>query len=252
MGRKLLLEKPVKRIVSLVPSQTEFLFHLGLDEEVVGLTKFCIHPEHGWRSKKRVGGTKNVNVEKVRALNPELIIGNKEENLQENIADLEQIAPVWMSDIQSLEDAYDMMLQLGEILDKTAEAEKIVEEIRGRFQNLVPLHEPHKVLYFIWKNPWMTAGRDTFIHHLLEICGFQNAVLDSRYPIHHHVIEGVDLILLSSEPYPFKEKDVFDLKEMYPKAKILLVDGEMFSWYGSRLLKSPQYFQYLLNKIQRD
>jgi ABC-type Fe3+-hydroxamate transport system substrate-binding protein len=250
MGRSVVVNTPVKRIVSLVPSQTEFLFHLGLESEVIGITKFCVHPESWWRNKKRIGGTKDVNLQKVTVLQPDLIIGNKEENDQKNIEALAGIAPVWMSDIKTLDEAYEMMIQIGQLVGKEQRAIEIVAEIRKQFNLLKPIQERKKVLYFIWKNPWMMAGQNTFISEMLTECGFENQTSEDRYPIFDmkNPIE-CDCVFLSSEPYPFKEKDVLELQIFYPNAKILLVDGEMFSWYGSRLQKAPIYFRELLTLV---
>ena len=250
MGRVLEFDQTPRRIVSLVPSQTEFLFHLGLEDEVVGITKFCIHPESWWRNKKRVGGTKNAKYERVEELQPDFIIGNKEENDQDNITALSNLAPVWMSDISNLEDAYDMMLSLGTFLGKAERAKEIVEEIQRGFLSLVP-QKSKTVLYFIWKNPWMLAGQGTFISDLLDKCGWVNQAKNNRYPIWDKE-SGIDcdFIFLSSEPYPFKEKDKLELQTLFPKAQIIRVDGEMFSWYGSRLLEAPTYFKRILTSVE--
>jgi ABC-type Fe3+-hydroxamate transport system substrate-binding protein len=247
MGQKLEVNLPAQRIVSLVPSQTEFLHALGLDNEVIGLTKFCIHPNVWWHGKKRVGGTKNVDLEKVRLLSPDLIIGNKEENSKENIADLKEICPVWMSDISNLEEAYEMMSELGKLTNREVRAEEIVAQIKKEFSELQSLKNKPKVAYFIWKKPWMCVGKDTFVNHLLEVCGFENAIVEDRYPaIEESDFPDVDFVFLSSEPYPFKEKEMIEMKKFFSKAKIVVVDGEYFSWYGSRLLLAPRYFNSLL------
>lgn len=251
------LESTPRRIVSLVPSQTEFLCDLGLENEVVGITKFCIHPQEWFRNKTRVGGTKNVNIEKVRALKPDLIIGNKEENTKEDIIALREIAPVWMSDIFDLEDALEMMHQIGEICGKQRQAATIVENIsKGflEFENEQPLYKKTlKALYLIWKDPYLGAAKDTFIDVMLSVCGFQNFLEEkTRYPEWQPDLANIpDIILLSSEPYPFKAKHIEALKVMYPNTGIFLVDGEMFSWYGSRLQYAPQYFSTLLSEIQQ-
>ncbi|MDC1402896.1 helical backbone metal receptor [Crocinitomicaceae bacterium] len=248
MGRELEIKTPVRRIVSLVPSQTEFLYHLGLDAEVVGITKFCVHPEEWFRNKTRVGGTKNARVSRVKELCPDLIIGNKEENDQANIDDLKQIAPVWMSDIKTLDDAFEMMVELGKIVRKEEQAKIMVKQIQVKFDRLV-LQPKKSALYFIWKDPWMLAGADTFISDMLEKCGFINRASGSRYPLLGEVNDEIDIILLSSEPYPFKPADMDEIQKKFPKAKVLFVDGEIFSWYGSRLLKATDYFQQLLTSI---
>ena len=237
-----------KRIVSLVPSQTEFLHAIGLEDEVVGITKFCIHPEAWFRSKSRLGGTKNVNFDKVKALHPDLIIGNKEENSKEDIEKLKSICPVWMSDIYNLEDAYEMMLKIGELTNKTVQSTKIVSKIKSDFNSLVNQTKSSKsVLYLIWKNPYLAVGKNTFIDDMIQRIGLKNFTTEERYPeIHLSALkEHPDLIYLSSEPFPFKEKHIEDLQEMFPNSKIELVDGELFSWYGSRLQYSADYFKSL-------
>ncbi len=248
MGRELEIKTPVRRIVSLVPSQTEFLYHLGLDAEVVGITKFCVHPKEWFRNKTRVGGTKNAKYSRVAELKPDLIIGNKEENDQTNIDELKDLAPIWMSDIKTLKDAFDMMIELGKIVGKEEQAKIMVEQIQGEFDRLA-LQPKKSALYFIWKDPWMLAGTDTFISDMLQKCGFKNRASGSRYPLLDEVNVEIDVILLSSEPYPFKQQDLNEMQLKFPNAKVLLVDGEMFSWYGSRLLKAPDYFQQLLTSI---
>lgn len=249
MGRKVELEGVPQRIVSLVPSQTELLYHLGLDQRVVGITKFCIHPEEWFRTKTRVGGTKRVNIDVIRGLEPDLIIGNKEENTKEDIALLMSIAPVWMSDIYDLEDALEMVRMVGNIVQENDKASEIASDIFQQFQSLPAVLKEKKVLYFIWKNPYMVAGGTTFIHSLIETLGGENvgSLLGDRYP--EVELENnqlcPDIVLLSSEPYPFKDTDVCELQAVYPQAEIILVDGEFFSWYGSRLRGTVPYVKTL-------
>lgn len=244
---------PPKRIVSLVPSQTELLFSLGLETETVGITKFCIHPQSWFVSKKRIGGPKTLKAATIKALQPDLIIGNKEENIKKQIEELQSFAPVWISDIKTIEDALKMILSIGEMVDKTLEAEKIVFEIKAGFQQFKALKTKLRTAYLIWKDPYMVAGGDTFINCIMERCGFENIFKENnRYPV--ITIEELfhlncELLLLSSEPYPFKEKHVDKLKKQLPETKIVLADGEMFSWYGSRLLLSPSYLANLLKQI---
>lgn len=241
-------ERPL-RIVSLVPSQTEFLFSLDLEEELVGITKFCIHPNDWFQSKKRVGGTKNVNFEKLRELQPDLIIGNKEENERSDIEKLEQEFPVWMSDISNLQEAFEMMLCIGKLVHREQKALEIVNRIRSDFSELQK-GVRQKVAYFIWRNPWMMAGKETFIDDMLQRCGWENVSTEIRYPeLKEDLNVQADLVLLSSEPYPFKENHIDEIQARFPRAKVVLVDGEMFSWYGSRLLHAPAYFKKLINSI---
>lgn len=255
MHRTIRLESTPKRIVSLVPSQTEFLASLGLEDEVVGITKFCIHPKRWFRSKTRVGGTKNVNLDKVKSLQPDLIVANKEENTQEDIEALMEIAPVWISDIYTLDDAFQMMLSLGEICGKSEVAIELVDQIRNQFQQFerqLRSQNQGKVVYLIWKNPYIAVGSSTFIDHLLSRCGFQNLLFDQpRYPEWiPSSDQALDFIFLSSEPFPFKTSDIEELKAIFPAAQIQLVDGELFSWYGSRLLESVPYFEELIRSIR--
>jgi ABC-type Fe3+-hydroxamate transport system substrate-binding protein len=249
LGNDVTLPHPPAKIVSLVPSQTELLADLGLDQQVVGLTKFCIHPEHWLRTKTIVGGTKNFQFDTIDSLRPDLIIGNKEENYIEGIARLKEKYPVWMSDVVSLENAYAMMSSIGAITDRQEKALSIRSEIERRFTSIVK-RQPQSVLYLIWRNPWMAAGRGTFIHTMLTCMNLKNAAENlPRYPkISTPQINELkpDLIFLSSEPYPFREKHIEELREIAPYSKAILVDGEMFSWYGSRLLKSVDYFNHLI------
>ncbi len=251
MNQTIRLESTPRRIVSLVPSQTELLYDLGLENEVVGITKFCIHPDNWFRSKNRVGGTKSVDIEKVKSLKPDLIIGNKEENEQGDIEELKKIAPVWMSDIFNLEDAIEMISKIGEITNRRAISLQLSAEIKAGFSDLKNqrmVSYSKSVFYFIWNEPRLVAGKNTFIDDMLTKCGLINLMDDDRYP---EVQDNMspDLIFLSSEPYPFRNKHIEEFKVIYPDAKIVIVDGEMFSWYGSRLTKAPGYFTQLLDKI---
>jgi len=253
-----------QRIVSLVPSQTELLYHLGLAEEVVGITRFCVHPDHWFRSKPRIGGTKSLHLDKIRSLQPQLILANKEENQREQVEALMQEFPVWTSDIHTLEDALDMIRQVGRLTGRAAAAAQLSGQIQAKFAAL-PASLPDEgrswhAAYFIWRDPWMVAGGDTFIHSMLAACGLQNIFAGTpRYPgislsrlpaLFEHVPAGRQLVLLSSEPYPFKEQHIAEIAAVLPHARVLLADGEMFSWYGSRLLEAPGYFRQLLANMQ--
>ena len=247
---------PSRRIISLVPSQTELLAALGLEKEVVGLTKFCVHPLEWFQEKKRIGGTKTLNFEKIAALNPDLILGNKEENQQDQIEWLSQRFPVWMSDILSFEDALAMIREVGKLTDTAEPAHTLAASIESKFQLLDSLaaSSTFTAAYLIWRKPFMAAGADTFVHEMLGYAGFQNVFgHKSRYP-ETSLIELTEtqaqVILLSSEPFPFSEKHIVELQAACPKTKILLVDGEMFSWYGSRLQMAPDYFLQLRQKLK--
>jgi ABC-type Fe3+-hydroxamate transport system substrate-binding protein len=247
LSRTVEVTYPPQKIISLVPSQTELLFYLGLSDRVVGITKFCIHPAEWFASKEKIGGTKNFRFDKIEKISPDLIIGNKEENYQEGISTLEKSYPVWMSDISSLEGALAMMEGIGRLTDKEEESQKLIGEIRTAFNGLKP-YPPLKVIYLIWKSPWMAAGKNTFIDSMLTKMGLGNAVSESRYPtITEEILQQLrpDVIMLSSEPFPFKQQQIDQVKQLVPTSKVMLVDGELFSWYGSRMLKAPAYFNSL-------
>ena len=238
------------RIVSLVPSQTELLVDLGLRNQIVGITKFCVHPINLREDKTIVGGTKNVNLQKVKSLNPDIIICNKEENTEEMVLQLEKIAPVWISDVNSISDSIKMIDEFGKIFNVSEKAMEIISNIESElnaFQDFVQNKPIRKTLYLIWKDPYMAAGRDTFINKLLELNRFVNVINSpaSRYPeVTEEVFKDAELILVSTEPYPFKEEHVLKLQEKV-KAEVKLVDGEYFSWYGSRLQRAFKYFKML-------
>lgn len=253
-GRSIQLETTPQRIISLVPSQTELLADLGLDNEVKGITKFCIHSEKWFRDKTKIGGTKNCNLELIHSLRPDLILANKEENDKMQVEELARHYPVWVSDIANYDDAIAMILQIGAMTNKVRTSREIVYRIKSNFSSLHPFNFKFRAAYLIWKNPYMTAGGDTFIHSMLEKIGFENAFTDlNRYPeITIDMIKerNTDLIMLSSEPYPFREKHLVEFKQLLPRAKTILVDGEMFSWYGTRMLHAPVYFSQLQHNLK--
>lgn len=242
------LPEMAQRIVSLVPSQTELLFSMGLENRVVGRTKFCIHPKGQVKKATVIGGTKNPNFEKIALLKPDLIFANKEENRREDIEQLEEIAPVWVSDVYNLSSALDMIRSFGEVLHATDKAIEIMNGIQKAFDEInIPYRG--KAVYLIWQDPIMAAGSDTFITDVMRYAGFENIIEQLRYPsISLKDLKKLspDYLLLSSEPYPFNTKHVDFYKKELPESEILLVDGECFSWYGSRLLLSPLYFNKML------
>jgi iron complex transport system substrate-binding protein len=254
-------ESSPKRIISLVPSQTELLYDLGLEDRIVGITKFCVHPYHFKSTKKIVGGTKKVHYDRIRLLEPDIIICNKEENTQEIVEVLREICPVWVTNIATIEDNFQMITDFGQIFnqspDASGEAQNLIDKLAfalSDFKNFIKDIPVKKVAYFIWKNPYMVAGSGTFIDELLKLNHFQNHFASKeRYPeieLDKMEEKGVlDLVLLSSEPFPFKAEDGYEIAKCTEKAKAILVDGEMFSWHGSRLLKAFDYFKYLHSSI---
>ncbi|HKZ65315.1 MAG TPA: helical backbone metal receptor [Chitinophagaceae bacterium] len=256
-GRTILLETIPQRIISLVPSQTELLFDLDLNEQVVGITKFCVRPPEWFYTKTKVGGTKKLHIDIIHQLQPDLIIANKEENVKEQVEECSKNYPVWGSDVNNLVDAYEMIEQVGLITDKVNESKKIITSIKKEFSQLRNTYSPpagaSTACYLIWNDPYMTVGGDTFIHSMMETCGFKNIFADrTRYPeitVEELRIANCQLLLLSSEPFPFKQKHIDQLQPLLPDTKIILVDGEMFSWYGSHLQYAPKYFKELKKSI---
>ena len=243
MGRSVEVPFPPKRIISLVPSQSELLHYFGLEDEVIGITKFCIYPDNWFRNKQRIGGTKQLKLDEILALKPDLIIGNKEENTKEDIDFLEQQVPVWMSDINTFEEAVDMIEMIGQLTDKQQIAQELNAGITQEFKQLGNIGKGKSMLYFIWDEPSFVVGKSTFIDSVLTKIGFVNACQKERYPALSDLEPlNPDFIFLSSEPFPFKEEHFLKYQELFPTSKILLVDGESFSWYGSRILKAPRYF----------
>ncbi|HAV26387.1 MAG TPA: cobalamin-binding protein [Bacteroidetes bacterium] len=243
-GYKITLDRHPQRIVSLVPSQTELLYCLVI--KPIAQTIFCVHPNRYFKESDKIGGTKKLSLTKIKRLKPDLIIGNKEENQKEQIEQLRKEFPVWLSDIYTLEDSYDMINQVGTILDKELLAKQLVNDIKTNFDKIPQANNSPRALYMIWRKPYMVAGRNTFIQEILQKQGFTNCLdnNESRYPelsIDQIKEYNPDKILLSSEPYPFKDKHMAELQSILPHTSIELVDGELYSWYGPRLLKTAAY-----------
>lgn len=236
------------RVISLVPSITEALFDLGLTEnEIVGRTKFCIHPSEKVKNVEIIGGTKNLNLDKIRSLKPDLILANKEENVKEQVETLMKDFKVNVFNTETIEDNYYLLKNLGLLFNKEEKAQifnlKIYEVLHQ-----TKINSKVKAAYLIWNNPYMTVGSDTFIHHILTEIGFENIFKNqTRYPeIKTEDLKEADVIMLSSEPFPFKEKHIEELKSVYPDKKIMIVDGEAFSWHGTHLAKCENYFKELI------
>jgi len=239
------------KIISLVPSITEALFDLGLTEnEIIGRTKFCIHPEDKVKNVEIIGGTKNLNIEKIKSLQPDLILANKEENVKEQVEILMKDFKVIVYNTETIEDNYYLVKNLGLLFNKEERAQifnlKIYDVLNG-----AKIHTKIKTAYLIWKNPYMTVGSDTFIHNVLSEIGFDNIFKNqTRYPeIQVEDLAEADVIMLSSEPFPFKEKHIAELKEFYPGKKMIIVDGEAFSWYGTHIAKCENYFNELITEF---
>lgn len=254
MGYSIAVPAKINRIVCLVPSITELLCDLGLENKIVGITKFCVHPESCYRSKIRIGGTKDFDIEAIKLLGPDIIIANKEENQKSLLIKLKKYFPVWISDIETTEQALEMIEMLGIVFKRTIEANDLVKKINFNFDKIQSIDKDIYAAYLIWKKPYMSINGNTYIHQMLDRCGIKNVFSNSpsRYPkISAELLQKArpNIILLSSEPYPFKEKHFEEIQKICQNARIFLVDGEMFSWYGSRMLKAPVYLNKLIQKL---
>ena len=253
LGRLLSFKSHPKRIICLNPSQTETLVDLGLEENIVGVTKFCVHPKHLRKNKIIVGGTKKVSFEKIRQLQPDIILCNKEENTKEIVDTLAKEFPVHVTDVETITDALEMIKQYGTLFNKETQAVTMCNSITNelkKFRKTTEKLTTKKVAYCIWKDPWMVVGGGTFIDHMLGLNNYENNYKkQERYPmvtLNDLKEASLDYIFLSSEPFPFAEKHKKELKDLFPNVKIKLIDGEYFSWYGSRLLKAFSYFTNLI------
>lgn len=258
IGREITIKNTPKRIVSLVPSQTELLCDLALENELVGITQFCKHPYHLKSTKAIVGGTKKADYEKIKALNPDFILCNKEENAYDMLPELEKIAPTYFSDINTLNQSIDFILHLGTVLNRRTEADNLAHKIEYKladFNQFIKDRPTRKVAYFIWSKPWMVAGNDTYINEMLKLNKFENIYDDmSRYPkveVNRIRYEGdPDVVILSSEPFPFKDEHALEIGTYTNRSITVFGDGEMFSWPGSRTLLAFEYFKKLHEKLE--
>ena len=245
------------RIVSLVPSQTELLHDLGLEDDIVGITKFCVHPYHYKSVKTIVGGTKQIKIDKIKALNPDIILCNKEENTKDIVEACQEICEVHVSNLFNIDDTLELIKFYGERFNKRTRAQLITDKINFNlkdFKDYIKDKPTITAAYFIWRNPWMVAANNTFINYLLELNKFENIYANlERYPevdIEKIQKEGdPEVVMLSSEPYPFKDEHAFEIGRVAHHPKTIFVDGEYFSWYGSRLIKAFDYFKSVRERL---
>jgi ABC-type Fe3+-hydroxamate transport system substrate-binding protein len=243
LGPKLDHTHVPKRIVSLVPSLTETLIDLGLEKRIVGRTRFCIHPSEAVRNIDRIGGTKDFSVERILKLKPDLIIGSQEENHKDGIEALQAQLPVWLSTIDSVDTALEHIGHLGKVTGTAEEADLLTQAIDKAWKGIPRSPSSKPVAYFIWKNPWMIAGKGTYIDSVLERLGWTNVTEQVRYPeirMQELAKDPPELFLFSSEPFPFKKEHWSAWRAAFPKAHFRLVNGEDFSWYGSRMLEAAE------------
>ncbi len=244
---------PGARIVSLVPSITETLFDLGLGEQMVGRTGFCIHPREEVGRVAKVGGTKDVNVERVRALAPTHVIANIDENERANVDALRAFVPnVIVTHPNRPEDNLDLFRLLGEVFCRAHEAERLCAQLQLELAACRAGDWPReRVLYLIWRDPWISVARDTYIAATLASVGWEVQMGDgglhgaARYPRIDLEAEvaRVDRVLPSTEPYRFGDADVAELRARFTATPVDLLDGEMTSWYGSRAIRGLAYLR---------
>ncbi len=250
-GGQISLDAEPQRIVSIVPSQTELLADLGLGSRVVGITRYCVRPRAWCHEKETVGGTKKLQIEKIKRLAPDLVIGNREENEKDQVVRIRSFCPVWVSDVRDIPGALEMISGVGAMTGSSPVADDICSAIRRGLEGLGGAGK--RVLYLVWRKPYMSVGGDTFIHDMLQRCGFDNVLAhESRYPV---VDDGMwsrldpDVVLLPSEPFPFGPSHAAEMQSRLPAARVALVDGESFSWYGSRLVHAIPYLQTLVREL---
>ncbi|NIJ45858.1 ABC-type Fe3+-hydroxamate transport system substrate-binding protein [Wenyingzhuangia heitensis] len=259
LGYTLNFDKKPKRIISLVPSITETLYDLNVEEFIVGVTKFCVHPVHFKHTKAIVGGTKTIKLEKIKELQPDIVFCNKEENTPEIVAQLQEFTQVYVTKISTIEDSKRMIANFGVLLNRRTEADLLNRKIDLKleaFKTFIADFEIKKVAYFIWYNPWMVAANSTYINTLLSLNKFDNIYSNlEQYPeinpkrIRHD--GDPEVLFFSSEPFPFKDKHAFEISEYTNRSSAVFVDGEMFSWFGSRLIKAFDYFKTVRNRIDQ-
>ena len=247
-GQSIEIKQKPQRVVSLVPSITYSLYRLGLDQEVAGITRFCKFPA-GWKKTKSIiGGTKDIKTDRIAQLKPDLILANKEENTKEAVEELRKIAPVYVSDVFDMETNRQFIKDLAQIFDKNDTGKEINEKIEQNLQSLAG-YKPLKSIYFIWREPWMSVGGDTFINQMMQYAGFDNLLKnEKRYPVVE--MENLqklhpEMILLCSEPFPFKEKHQAEMQAFFPDAQVMIVEGEAFTWFGAYAEKAFEYFKQL-------
>ena len=235
----------MSRIVSLVPSITELVCELGLADQLVGRTGFCIHPKEALQKVAKIGGTKSVNLKKIRELAPTHVIINVDENTKEDADALASFVPnVIVTHPLAPLDNLALYRQIGAAFGKTTEAEKLCARFEVAFHEVKEKQfPPRNVLYLIWKGPWMTVSRDTYVSRTLALFGLQTLPesADARYPkLKDLEVKGTELVLLSTEPYRFLEKHRQELQQQL-KLPVFLIDGEMTSWYGPRAIAGLGY-----------
>lgn len=244
------------RIVSLVPSITELLFDLGLGSQVVGRTHYCVHPEPAISTVPSVGGTKKIVMERLKTLAPTHVIVNVDENPKDMAQAIAELGiAVVVTHPLGPDDNLALYRLIGRLFGREREAEILCLQLDRALRELRAAAKDwpaRKVLYLIWRDPWMTVGENTYIARMLALAGWRNIVCspDLRYPeitIDRTLLQSLDLVLFSSEPFPFRQTDIAAFDAAFPGARParILIDGEMISWYGSRAIQGLGYLKAL-------
>jgi len=248
-GKVLHFPEAPKKIISLVPSTTESLFAMGCEKELVGLTRYCIHPYEKCKAKTKIGGTKNIEMERILSLKPELAFANNEENTTEIFDELERAGiNVFSSFPKTIDDALQDLSDIGNIMRKSEEAAGFIRNIRAK--KVGSTDSRFTFCYLIWYNPWMAVSGDCFISEMLKQVGGNNIFKSHKDRYFTTTPKEIakrnpDRIFLSSEPFPFKQKHRHLLHEQsrMPMEKLSLIDGEMCSWHGTRMEKGLDYLR---------
>ncbi|MCF8296512.1 MAG: helical backbone metal receptor [Saprospiraceae bacterium] len=246
LGNLLILPSKINKIISLCPSVTETLFALGLRKKIVGRTRYCIHPENEVSQIPTIGGVLDVSIEKIREINPDIIFAVKQENSKENIKKVTAEFPVYVFDVDDIQSSLNMIATIGCLCDALNLSVNLLSAILNKIDGIKTISKTNTFIYLVWKNPFMAAGEKTYISKLLERFDFVNCIDNYsktyvNFNINDLIIHDADYVFLPSEPYKFTETDKQDIQKYFPNSKVLLVDGEMFSWYGSRLVKAVDY-----------
>jgi ABC-type Fe3+-hydroxamate transport system substrate-binding protein len=256
LGRTLTIPEPPARIVSLVPSLTEALFAFGLGQRIVGVTRFCVEPEEGVAGKRKVGGTKNLDVPTIVSLEPGLVLANVEENTKADVDVLEATGlSVFLTYARTVAEAIEELRTIAAITDSEVTAHPITEDAQAALGEAQAANQSRRAVRTfcpIWRNPWMTVGPDTYIHDVLAVCGAANVFSDAseRYPevnLPEVATRQPELVLLPDEPYRFGEKNLPEVIERLPGVRINLVDGKMLCWYGPRIGPSLRKLQQIIH-----
>ena len=241
------------RIVSLVPSWTEYVVDLGCAGQLVGRTKFCVRAGEEAERIPVIGGTKRIHLDRIEKLKPDLVIASKEENTREEVEACRAFSDVLVTDVRTISDAFEALETIGEAVEQAAVGASWRSNIEKAWGE--PRAEHAQALYAIWQNPLMVAGHDTYIHAAMNWWGIGNAApatAEGRYPELH--AEHLDTLagtpfLLASEPYPFASKHCAQFASA--GLRPMLVDGEAFSWCGSRMLHTVHYLNGMREALDR-